>query len=146
MIVVDTSIWSLALRRRRKDLSESDKRHSFLLQQLIVEDLCLVLGPIRQELLSGIHDNARFDQLQDYLSGFPDVPCLPDDFYQAAKVRNQCEIGGVACAATDALICAQAIRANAAIYTADADFSRYAKCCDIQLATPDSLRAMLKSR
>jgi hypothetical protein len=66
--IVDTSVWSLALRRQRQPLSlEADE-----LAELIREGRAIIIGPVRQELLSGVKGTAAFQNLRQYLRAFPD--------------------------------------------------------------------------
>ncbi|BAY25433.1 putative PilT protein [Calothrix sp. NIES-2100] len=63
-VIVDTSVWSLALRRKTPP-------HSFpvvaLLRDLITDDQVVLLGAIRQEILSGVRSSEQFTRLRDYL-------------------------------------------------------------------------------
>ncbi|HUK48606.1 MAG TPA: hypothetical protein VLW06_13475 [Terriglobales bacterium] len=53
-VLVDTPVWSLALRRRRQVLSSEESRMCNALAELIREGRVLMIGSIRQELLSGM--------------------------------------------------------------------------------------------
>ena len=48
-VIVDTSVWSLALRRQQKNNSIADKLRDFIGDGRVV-----LLGAVRQEILSGI--------------------------------------------------------------------------------------------
>lgn len=122
-VLVDTSIWSAALRRaKRVDASASRE-----LAELIREGRVVVLGPVRQELLSGIKVKAQFDLLRDHLRSFPDLALESADYEEAASAFNRCRERGIQGSNTDFLLCAVAIRRKLAIYTADGDFRHYAK-------------------
>src|SRR5271165_4163682 len=54
MVLVDTPIWSLALRRAHHDLAPVQEQQVRILQELISEGRVQLLGVVRQELLSGI--------------------------------------------------------------------------------------------
>ncbi|MGB3422119.1 MAG: hypothetical protein WBA52_17110 [Dolichospermum sp.] len=73
-IIVDTSVWSLAL--RRKTPSDSSPAVT-ILQNLITNDQVALLGAIRQEILSGIRNFEQFTRLRDYLRAFPDLELMP---------------------------------------------------------------------
>jgi len=60
-VLVDTSVWSLALRRREVDEESEIVRE---LRELIVEGSAVIIGPIRQELLSGIRIEYRLLDLR----------------------------------------------------------------------------------
>jgi len=128
-VLVDTSVWSLALRRRTSRAS----RHANVLRQLIEEGRVRLIGPIRQELLSGIAHHDQFERLKDDLAAFPDEPITTADYETAAAMFNICRGKSVQGSHTDYLICAVASRLGDEIYTTDADFKRHAKHLPVQL-------------
>ncbi|MGG6264695.1 hypothetical protein ACQ4M3_14870 [Leptolyngbya sp. AN03gr2] len=67
-VIVDTSVWSLALRRNAPNSQTTDR-----LRTLITEDEVIILGAIRQEILSGLRTPEQFTRLRDYLRAFPDL-------------------------------------------------------------------------
>jgi hypothetical protein len=58
MVLVDTPVWSLALRRKPDDLNPRQRQLTETLAELIREGRVQLLGPVRQELLSGIREEA----------------------------------------------------------------------------------------
>ena len=128
-ILVDTPIWSLALRRR----GPADAPLVAALRRLIDEGRAAIVGPIRQELLSGIRDRTTFDRLRAHLASFPDEPIVRADYERAAQHFNTCRAKGVQGSNTDFLLCAVAERHRMPILTADADFARYARLIPIAL-------------
>lgn len=122
-VLVDTSVWSLALRRTQTGSFDTCQE----LRNLIVDHRAEIIGPIRQELLSGIRDAGLFERLKKYLAAFPDIALRSDDFVSAAKLFNICRSKGVQGSNTDYLMCAVAIRMGLAIFTSDKDFSRFKK-------------------
>jgi predicted nucleic acid-binding protein len=136
-IVVDTSVWSLALRRRRA-APEPEARE---LADLIREGRATILGAIRQELLSGIPADAQFETLREYLRPFPDVELTADDYEEAAAFFNRCRARGIPGSNTDFLICAVSVRRKFSILTTDDDFAHFARVLPIQLHTPRKVRA-----
>jgi predicted nucleic acid-binding protein len=136
LILIDTSVWSLALRRQERDLNPEEKRIGGELRHLIEEGRAQLIGPVRQELLSGIREAAQYERLRQHLGGFPDVPLETTDFEHAARLGNQCRAGGVAGSLVDFLICAIAIHRNWPIFTTDHDFRGYAKILPIALHAP----------
>ena len=122
-VLVDTSVWSLAL-RRGSDSAVSPVRD---LLGLIADNRVQMIGPIRQELLSGIRDEQQFRELETRLSAFPDLPISSEDYVTAAGFFNQCRGKGIQGSNTDFLICAVAVRYGLAIFTTDKDFALYAK-------------------
>lgn len=131
-VLVDTSVWSLAL-RRRKDLDDEQSRLRSMLADLIGDDRVVMLGLIRQELLSGLRDEIVFKRLRERLRDFDDEPLSTEDFEAAASAHNTCRKSGISGSAIDLLICAVALRREIAIFTADADFERYASVLPIRL-------------
>ncbi len=128
-IIVDTSIWSLALRRK----NPSHNASVLELQRLIKEHQVQMIGPIRQEILSGIHSESQFKKLQKLLESFPDIPVLTEDFVTAAKYFNICRSKGVQGSNTDFLICAMANRYKFPIFTTDNDFKNFSRHIKIVL-------------
>jgi predicted nucleic acid-binding protein len=133
MILVDTPVWSLALRRRIPDLAPAELQLVQLLQQIIREGRAQLLGAVRQELLSGIRDSAQFRKIRDYLRSFPDVETSSNDYEEAARASNQCRAAGIAASPADMLICALAIRHGWEVLTADLDFARYSVVLQVRL-------------
>ncbi|MDD5169030.1 MAG: hypothetical protein PHN75_09445, partial [Syntrophales bacterium] len=93
-ILVDTSIWSLALRRSGK-LSEGDQSLVSELTELIGEVRVAIIGPIRQELLSGISIQSQFDALKEKLSAFEDIQLTREDYERAAEFFNSGRKSGI---------------------------------------------------
>lgn len=135
-ILVDTSVWSLALRRHAKTLSPTGRQHVATLGRLIDEHRVLMLGPVRQELLSGVRRREQFAQLRERLRAFPDEVLTVEDYETAAEMGNRCRGEGLAGSAVDLLICAATIRRAAALFTTDRDFARYAEVLPLELLTP----------
>jgi hypothetical protein len=131
-VLVDTSVWSLALRRD----NPRGTRAEIELVELIREGRVLMLGAIRQELLSGIRTNEQFKKLWDRLRAFSDVPLVEADYEEAAACFNRCRARGLQGSNTDFLMCAVGIRRNAAILTTDDDFEQFARLVDVKLHQP----------
>jgi predicted nucleic acid-binding protein len=127
IVLVDTSIWSVALRRTPRQLSPSQVTQLHKLDEIITEGRVRLLGPVRQEILSGIRFPEQFARLQKQLRTFPDVPLEIDDYEGAAQMSNACRTHGVIGSPIDFLLCSAAARRRWAIYTADRDFQLYAK-------------------
>jgi predicted nucleic acid-binding protein len=133
LVLVDTNIWSLALRRDKAHLSESESEQVAALRELILEGLARIIGPIRQELLSGIREPTQFQRVRDELRAFPDEVLAPSDYEQAAHWSNECRRRGIAGSGVDFLICSVAIARGWQIFTLDADFRTISKIVPIQL-------------
>jgi predicted nucleic acid-binding protein len=134
MILVDTSVWSLALRRRRGAALNAA-------QVAVVDEWkkrsmgsdAALIGIVRQEILSGVCDSAQFDRLKRALDDFPCLSTSLEDHDVAAKSYNICRTAGVTGDPVDMLICACAIRHNVPIFTVDPDYVRYAKHLPLRL-------------
>ena len=136
--LVDTSVWSFALRRKPADLSDGEKAIVAELSELAKEGRVRIIGPVRQELLSGIKTDAQYEKLRIALQVFPDEPLQTQDYESAAKASNDCRTKGVVVSAVDVLICATALARDWNIYTTDPDFKNYAKILPIRLHKPRS--------
>ena len=124
-ILADTSVWSLALRRRKTaSLSTEEKRVAALLAEAISDGRVLMIGPIRQELLSGIKKQAQFEKLRTSLAAFRDEPIDTPDYEEAARLYNVCRTQGVECGPVDILMCAVAVRRKWSVLTNDARLNK----------------------
>jgi len=133
LVLVDTPVWSLALRRRHADLSLQEQHITTALRELIQDGRAQLVGPVRQELLSGLREESSFRKLRDHLRAFAQVPLDVADYEEAARLNNQCRARGIAGSAIDFLICATALRRGWQIFTTDRDFSRYAAVLPLKL-------------
>lgn len=137
--LVDTSVWSFALRRKPVDLSEAERAAVAELSELAKEGRVRMIGPVRQELLSGIKTDAQYEKLRVALQVFPDEPLQTQDYESAAKASNVCRAKGLVVSPVDVLICATALARDWNIYTTDPDFRDYAKILPIRLHQPRNL-------
>ena len=131
-VIVDTCIWSLALRRDAQSQAATVKE----LGTLIDDHRVRMIGPIRQEILSGIRDPSQFKRLQERLASFSDLPILTEDYVTAASLFNLCRAKGIQGSNTDFLICAVAARNKCAVFTTDRDFERFAEHLPLVLHGP----------
>lgn len=136
MVLVDTPVWSLALRRRASNLSREQEELRQALAELISAGRAQLLGPIRQELLSGVREEAQFRRLRDHLRAFDDAHLRAEDYEAAAHMSNQCRSRGIASSAVDVLICAVASLRRWQIFTTDRDYPLYSKLLPIHLYRP----------
>jgi predicted nucleic acid-binding protein len=131
--LVDTSVWSLALRRKNENLNPVEREVVLELAELIKEGRARIIGLVRQELLSGIRDAAQYERIRVLLQAFQDEPVATSDHEAAAQLNNRCRAKGVAVTAIDALLCAVALSRGWSILTTDPDFRNYASVLRIQL-------------
>ena len=125
--LVDTSVWSLAL--RRKEQSGTTRK----LADLVLNSLAVIIGPIRQELLSGISDVNTFTLLKTKLEAFEDVRITTNDYVTAAQFYNTCRKHGIQGSHTDFLICSVACNHHYTIFSTDRDFEHYRRYLPIKL-------------
>ncbi|HEY6769470.1 MAG TPA: PIN domain-containing protein [Candidatus Sulfotelmatobacter sp.] len=135
-ILVDTPIWSLVLRRKKQDLSYTERTLTAMLIELIDRSSVQLIGLVRQELLSGLREEIEFTRLRNYLRDFPDSAIEIDDYEEAARISNECRKVGITGSSVDMLICAVALRRDWRIFTADRDFVRYARVIPLKLLEP----------
>ena len=137
-VLVDTSVWSLALRRGKQSIAAPAQE----LRQLIQDHRVQMIGPIRQEILSGIRNDSQFNKLRKHLESFPDLPILTNDYVRAAKFFNLCRSKGIQGSNTDFLICALAVRNKFSIFTTDKDFELFSKHIKIILHQAEQFRQL----
>ncbi len=132
-VLVDTSVWSLALRRQGQDLSAEEQKIVTNLKDIISENRAVLIGPIRQEILSGIAQESQFLLLKEKLNNFKDLIITTEDYELAAELFNDCRHKGITGSHTDFLICAIAKNNSLAIYSTDQDFIRFQETIDFEL-------------
>ncbi len=128
-VLVDTCIWSHALRSKKPDFEAEVKS----LETLIADQRVLIIGAIRQEVLSGYSDLNKFETLKAKLNYFENTPILDEDYITAARFYNECRQKGIQGSHIDLLICAVAVRLNIQIFTSDKDFGFYQQHLPIKL-------------
>lgn len=127
-ILVDTCVWSQVLRKKTPNLNLTKQLKDFVNDGRVV-----MIGPIRQELLSGISSSSQFNKLKHTLSFFEDILLKTDHFVKAAEFSNLCRKNGIQGSTTDFLICAVTNLEKLSIFTVDSDFINYNKYLKIKL-------------
>jgi predicted nucleic acid-binding protein len=129
-VIVDTSIWSMALRRQ----SASGTPEAALLKRMIEEgESIFILGIILQEILQGVRLPGGFRQLKEHLDAFPLLPVRREHYVKAAELQNHLARNGVQAATIDALIAASAIAHDCSLFTNDRDFHFIARHSGLKL-------------
>jgi predicted nucleic acid-binding protein len=121
-VLVDTSVWSLVLRRRNPDHGPVERE----LSELIREGRVVMIGAVRQELLSGVRTEAQLRKLRDKLRAFGDLQLDAIDYETAASCANRCRARGAQGGAIDFLLCGVSVRRSLALFSTDKDFDRFA--------------------
>lgn len=129
-VLVDTSVWSLALRR---DAPAPGREVEALRAAIEAGSACLV-GVVLQELLQGFPSLDRTRRLVGYLAPFPLLPLHRGDFVYAAEIRNKCRARGVAVSTVDAQIAAAAINHGCSLLSVDRDFREIARHFPLRFA------------
>lgn len=127
-ILVDTCVWSQVLR-----YDPPNGKLIRRLEELVNDGLVAIIGPIRQEILSGISNEAQFNKLKNSLSAFEDTPLKSEYFTKAAEFCNLCRKNGIQGSTIDFLICAAAYYLDMPIFTTDNDFKLYKKYLPIKI-------------
>jgi len=129
-VLVDTSVWSIALRRDRPPPSREVEALRAAIER---GDACLV-GAILQEVLQGFPSPDRTRRLVEYLSPFPILSLHRGDYIFGAEIRNRCRARGIAVSTVDAQIAAAAINHRCALLTVDRDFEGIGRHFPLRLA------------
>ena len=131
-VIVDTDVWSEALRKKRGRKSD----YTQALVDLIQEGRIEIIGPIRMEILSGIRERELFEAFAERLAAFPDKPIDTNTYVLAARFFNLCRSKGIQGSNTDFLICACAVSWSMPILSKDKDYHLYKKHLPIELLVP----------
>ena len=132
MILVDTSVLSLAFRRRIKTSPEPPLVQRF--RRLVEEDQPVAVpGIVLQELLSGVRTAVESERLENLMSGFPLILAAREHHLGAARIANACRRAGISASTVDCLIAAMAVKTKSHLLTGDEDFERMAPYCALQL-------------
>jgi hypothetical protein len=122
--LVDTSVWSLALRR---DVPDTTREVAELKRALEAGDEILVTGLVLQELLQGFNRPEGYSQIVEYFSALPFIIPKREDYINAADLRNLCRKKGIQAGTIDALLASLCIERDIKILTTDTDFSQIAR-------------------
>ena len=131
-LLVDTSVWSLAL--RRSPISRAPEV-SLLTASLQRGDLVAMTGLILQELLQGFQGPSSRRKIIESFSLLPVLRPDIEDHIDAAELRNRCRRKGVQVGTIDALIAQLCIRHDLSLLTTDRDFEAMSNHCDLVLQT-----------
>ncbi len=129
-VLVDTSVWSLVLRRN----SPQDDPKAQQLRELIEQGHSIhILGTILQEILEGIRNPADFDRIKTHLQALPMIYPTAEDYVAAAELWSLCMSRGVQLGTVYAQIATVCIRRDMALLTSDQDFVHAAGVCPLKL-------------
>ena len=118
---VDTSVWSLALRR---DAPPPAPEIRWLEQALQSGESIFTTGLVLQELLQGFTGPKAREAIVDRFAALPLVIPDREDHISAAELRNVCRRNGVQIGTIDALYAQLCIRHELLMLSTDIDFER----------------------
>lgn len=129
-LLIDTSVWSEALRRKEKSLNSSET----LVRRIIENnDEIVVIGIIIKELLSGITNKKLFSEIKSILTDFSYIETIKEDYIHAAELRNECRQKGINAGSLDFLIASTAIRNKLTLVAYDKDFFNISKFTELKI-------------
>jgi len=129
-LFVDTSVWSLALRRDSLSLSTEVRT---LVRAIETGETILTTGLVLQELLQGFSGPKAREQILDRFSAIPLLAPDRDDHIEAAELRNRCRRAGIQVGTIDALLAELCIRHELTMLTTDNDFTHIANHCALKV-------------
>ena len=132
-LLVDTSVWSLALRRDVQSM-EPEVRH--LKNALFGSEMIVTTGLILQELLQGFLGPKAQAEIAMRFAALPLLQPERDDHIDAATLRNTCRRAGVQIGTVDALLAQLCIRHELTLLTTDCDFTHAAAHCQLRIWSP----------
>ena len=129
-LLVDTSVWSLALRR---DVIANEPEVDALRVALSGSEVIVTTGVVLQELLQGFIGPKARTQIIESFASLPLIQPDREDHITAADLRNTCRKAGVQLGTVDALIAQLCIRHDLTLLSTDKDFSYAARHCSLRL-------------
>jgi len=129
-LFVDTSVWSLALRRNSPSSSTEVRA---LIRAIETGETILTTGLVLQELLQGFNGPKTREQILDRFSAVPLL--IPDrnDHIAAAELRNRCRRAGIQIGTIDALLAQLCIHHDLTMLATDNDFRHIANHCALKV-------------
>lgn len=134
-LLVDTSVWSLALRR---DATSSGPEVQQLRDALLGADVVVTTGLVLQELLQGFSGPKASAQIIERFAALPLLQPDREDHISAAELRNTCRRGGLQVGTIDALLAQLCIRHELTLLSTDEDFKLASRHCALRVWTPKS--------
>lgn len=128
--MVDTSVWSLALRR---DPPLVLPQVAVLRQALESEAIVVTTGLVLQELLQGFTGPRARKDIIEHFRALPMITPSREDHIEAAELRNTCRRAGVQMGTIDALLALLCIHHGLTLLTTDRDFSHAARHCPLKV-------------
>lgn len=134
-LLVDTSVWSLAIRR---DAAATEPEVEVLKDALQGSDIVVTTGFILQELLQGFSGPKAGPQIVERFAALPLLQPDREDHIAAADLRNKCRRAGIQVGTIDALIAQLCIRHDMLLLSTDNDFKLASAHCALRVWQPRS--------
>ena len=134
-LFVDTSVWSLALRR---DSSGDGPERGRLREALASQEAVYTTGLVLQELLQGFRGPKARDSIVERFAVLPMIVPDRDDHIAAADIRNMCRRHGVQLGTIDALLVRLCLHHDLEMLTTDGDFHHAAGHTPLRIWCPPS--------
>ena len=128
--LVDTSVWSLSLRKKRPAEHVTVKK---LMSLLRADEDVFLTGLILQEILQAFRSDSTFRKVARHLEPFPLLELERVDFVAAASLHRKCAAKGISTSTADCQIATAAIRHRCLLLSADKDFERIARFSNLKL-------------
>jgi predicted nucleic acid-binding protein len=129
-ILIDTSVWSLALRR---DGDAGEPEVQALKDACLGDEAIVTTGLVLQELLQGFSGPKAQAQIVQRFTALPLTQPDREDHVGAAGIRNACRRAGVQVGTIDALLAQLCVRHALTLSTTDKAFVRAAKHCPLSV-------------
>lgn len=130
-VLVDTSIWSLSLRKEGPTEHPAVQK---LMAMLQADEDVFLTGLILQEILQAFRSDSSFRRVARHLEPFPLLELERRDFIAAALLQRKCAARNVSVSTADCQIATAAIRHDCLLLSADKDFERIARLSELKVA------------
>ena len=129
-VIIDTSVWSEALRRKKNTLNSSE----IIIRKLIENDYeIVILGIILQEILSGISNDNLYNDIKNILDDFNYLDTKKNDYIYASELSNKCRSKGVNAGSIDYLIASITIQNDLHLVSFDKDFINISQHSELKI-------------
>lgn len=135
-LFVDTSVWSLALRRNQATEGPEVNR---LRDALGGGEAVYTTGVVLQELLQGIRSPSHRSRIVEHFASLPILVPTRNDHTEAADLYDECRRQGIQVGTIDALLARLCISRGLVMLSTDRDFLYIAECTSLQLWTSPSV-------
>ena len=137
--LVDTSVWSEALRRKKQSIKSEN---TFIFQLINNDETIILTGIILQEILTGIKTNKQFQNIQSILRDFNFIEPGIEDYIFAAELKNILMKKGIHAGSIDFLIASIAIKNDLFLASFDHDFDNISKYCNLNVINQEKYLEM----